>query len=79
MTRCWSKDPSQRPSMEEIVKIMTHLMKVSMATAFSPLLRGAGARSSLMFPLPRAELVRQLLLVMCKARVDLTTLNLCSG
>uniref|UniRef100_A0A671UAW2 Mitogen-activated protein kinase kinase kinase 7 n=1 Tax=Sparus aurata TaxID=8175 RepID=A0A671UAW2_SPAAU len=27
MTRCWSKDPSQRPSMEEIVKIMTHLMK----------------------------------------------------
>ncbi|XP_057208729.1 mitogen-activated protein kinase kinase kinase 7 isoform X1 [Triplophysa rosa] len=24
MTRCWSKDPSQRPSMEEIVKIMTH-------------------------------------------------------
>lgn len=28
MTRCWSKDPSQRPSMEEIVKIMTHLMKV---------------------------------------------------
>lgn len=31
MTRCWSKDPSQRPSMEEIVKIMTHLMKVNMA------------------------------------------------
>lgn len=29
MTRCWSKDPSQRPSMEEIVKIMTHLMKVT--------------------------------------------------
>uniref|UniRef100_A0A3B1IZE5 Mitogen-activated protein kinase kinase kinase 7 n=1 Tax=Astyanax mexicanus TaxID=7994 RepID=A0A3B1IZE5_ASTMX len=27
MTRCWSKDPSQRPSMEEIVKIMMHLMK----------------------------------------------------
>ncbi|XP_051954199.1 mitogen-activated protein kinase kinase kinase 7-like isoform X2 [Xyrauchen texanus] len=27
MTRCWSKDPSQRPPMEEIVKIMTHLMK----------------------------------------------------
>ncbi|KAM9704563.1 mitogen-activated protein kinase kinase kinase 7 isoform 2-T2 [Menidia menidia] len=27
MTRCWSKDPSQRPSMEEIVKIMIHLMK----------------------------------------------------
>ncbi|XP_037836746.1 mitogen-activated protein kinase kinase kinase 7 isoform X3 [Kryptolebias marmoratus] len=27
MTRCWSKDPSQRPSMEEIVKIMSHLMK----------------------------------------------------
>ncbi|XP_026146993.1 mitogen-activated protein kinase kinase kinase 7-like isoform X1 [Carassius auratus] len=27
MTRCWSKDPSQRPSMEEILKIMTHLMK----------------------------------------------------
>ncbi|XP_067337725.1 mitogen-activated protein kinase kinase kinase 7 isoform X2 [Channa argus] len=27
MTRCWSKDPSQRPSMEEIVKIMAHLMK----------------------------------------------------
>ncbi|XP_055041764.1 mitogen-activated protein kinase kinase kinase 7 isoform X2 [Misgurnus anguillicaudatus] len=27
MTRCWSKDPSQRPSMEEIVKIMLHLMK----------------------------------------------------
>ncbi|KAJ8270791.1 hypothetical protein GJAV_G00119330 [Gymnothorax javanicus] len=27
MTRCWSKDPTQRPSMEEIVKIMTHLMK----------------------------------------------------
>ncbi|KAG9336144.1 hypothetical protein JZ751_002491 [Albula glossodonta] len=27
MTRCWSKDPSQRPSMEEIMKIMTHLMK----------------------------------------------------
>uniref|UniRef100_A0A4W4EDB0 Mitogen-activated protein kinase kinase kinase 7 n=1 Tax=Electrophorus electricus TaxID=8005 RepID=A0A4W4EDB0_ELEEL len=26
MTRCWSKDPSQRPSMEEIVKIMSHLM-----------------------------------------------------
>uniref|UniRef100_A0A7N9B117 Mitogen-activated protein kinase kinase kinase 7 n=1 Tax=Mastacembelus armatus TaxID=205130 RepID=A0A7N9B117_9TELE len=26
MTRCWSKDPTQRPSMEEIVKIMTHLM-----------------------------------------------------
>ncbi|KAA0708674.1 Mitogen-activated protein kinase kinase kinase 7 [Triplophysa tibetana] len=27
MTRCWSKDPSQRPSMEEIVKVMSHLMK----------------------------------------------------
>ncbi|XP_057678562.1 mitogen-activated protein kinase kinase kinase 7 isoform X2 [Corythoichthys intestinalis] len=27
MTRCWSKDPSQRPSMEEIVKIMTYLMQ----------------------------------------------------
>nr|QKE45458.1 TAK1 [Trachinotus ovatus] len=27
MTRCWSKDPSQRPSMEEIVKIMTHLVR----------------------------------------------------
>ncbi|XP_061494129.1 mitogen-activated protein kinase kinase kinase 7-like isoform X6 [Rhineura floridana] len=27
MTRCWSKDPSQRPSMEEIVKIMTHLIQ----------------------------------------------------
>lgn len=27
MTRCWSKDPSQRPSMEEIVKIMIHLMR----------------------------------------------------
>ncbi|XP_066468819.1 mitogen-activated protein kinase kinase kinase 7 isoform X2 [Tiliqua scincoides] len=27
MTRCWSKDPSQRPSMEEIVKIMIHLMQ----------------------------------------------------
>uniref|UniRef100_A0A8D0CD97 Mitogen-activated protein kinase kinase kinase 7 n=1 Tax=Scleropages formosus TaxID=113540 RepID=A0A8D0CD97_SCLFO len=27
MTRCWSKDPSQRPSMEEIVKIMSHLMQ----------------------------------------------------
>ncbi|XP_030054952.1 mitogen-activated protein kinase kinase kinase 7 isoform X2 [Microcaecilia unicolor] len=27
MTRCWLKDPSQRPSMEEIVKIMTHLMR----------------------------------------------------
>ncbi|CAL8395119.1 unnamed protein product [Arctogadus glacialis] len=27
MTRCWSKDPTQRPSMEEIVKIMTHLMR----------------------------------------------------
>lgn len=27
MTHCWSKDPSQRPSMEEIVKIMTHLMR----------------------------------------------------
>nr|APX52954.1 TGF-beta activated kinase 1 [Sus scrofa] len=27
MTRCWSKDPSQRPSMEEIVKIMAHLMR----------------------------------------------------
>ncbi|XP_063773063.1 mitogen-activated protein kinase kinase kinase 7 isoform X2 [Pseudophryne corroboree] len=27
MTRCWSKDPSKRPSMEEIVKIMTHLMQ----------------------------------------------------
>ncbi|XP_036397704.1 mitogen-activated protein kinase kinase kinase 7-like isoform X1 [Megalops cyprinoides] len=27
MTRCWSKDPSQRPAMEEIMKIMTHLMK----------------------------------------------------
>ncbi|GCC27434.1 mitogen-activated protein kinase kinase kinase 7 isoform X2 [Chiloscyllium punctatum] len=27
MTRCWSKDPAQRPSMEEIVRIMTHLMK----------------------------------------------------
>uniref|UniRef100_A0A6I8QUS1 Mitogen-activated protein kinase kinase kinase 7 n=1 Tax=Xenopus tropicalis TaxID=8364 RepID=A0A6I8QUS1_XENTR len=27
MTRCWSKDPPQRPSMEEIVKIMTHLMQ----------------------------------------------------
>lgn len=34
MTRCWSKDPSQRPSMEEIVKIMTHLMKVN-ATPFT--------------------------------------------
>lgn len=29
MTRCWSKDPSQRPSMEEIVKIMSHLMRVT--------------------------------------------------
>lgn len=29
MTRCWSKDPSQRPSMEEIVKIMIHLMRVT--------------------------------------------------
>ncbi|XP_053566526.1 mitogen-activated protein kinase kinase kinase 7 isoform X1 [Bombina bombina] len=27
MTRCWSKDPPQRPSMEEIVKIMLHLMQ----------------------------------------------------
>uniref|UniRef100_A0A673H613 Mitogen-activated protein kinase kinase kinase 7 n=1 Tax=Sinocyclocheilus rhinocerous TaxID=307959 RepID=A0A673H613_9TELE len=27
MTRCWSKDPSQRPSMEEILKIMSHLMR----------------------------------------------------
>ncbi|KAG1964343.1 mitogen-activated protein kinase kinase kinase [Pimephales promelas] len=27
MNRCWSKDPSQRPSMEEIVKIMSHLMR----------------------------------------------------
>ncbi|CAH2252579.1 mitogen-activated kinase kinase kinase 7 isoform X3 [Pelobates cultripes] len=27
MTLCWSKDPPQRPSMEEIVKIMTHLMQ----------------------------------------------------
>ncbi|KAJ8377329.1 hypothetical protein AAFF_G00261140 [Aldrovandia affinis] len=27
MTRCWSKDPTQRPAMEEIMKIMTHLMK----------------------------------------------------
>ncbi|XP_016335494.1 mitogen-activated protein kinase kinase kinase 7 isoform X1 [Sinocyclocheilus anshuiensis] len=27
MTRCWSKDPSQRPSMEEILKIMCHLMR----------------------------------------------------
>ncbi|XP_053143387.1 mitogen-activated protein kinase kinase kinase 7 isoform X3 [Hemicordylus capensis] len=27
MTRCWSKDPSQRPSMEEILKIMIHLMQ----------------------------------------------------
>lgn len=27
MTRCWSKDPSQRPSMEEIDKIMSHLMQ----------------------------------------------------
>ncbi|XP_058469274.1 mitogen-activated protein kinase kinase kinase 7 isoform X1 [Solea solea] len=27
MTRCWSKDPSQRPSMEEIVKMMSHLMR----------------------------------------------------
>uniref|UniRef100_A0A4W3JDE3 Mitogen-activated protein kinase kinase kinase 7 n=1 Tax=Callorhinchus milii TaxID=7868 RepID=A0A4W3JDE3_CALMI len=27
MTRCWSKDPAQRPSMEEIVRIMMHLMK----------------------------------------------------
>lgn len=50
MTRCWSKDPSQRPSMEEIVKIMTHLMKVSMATAFRPLLRGAGAWCCQEFP-----------------------------
>ncbi len=29
MTRCWSKDPSQRPSMEEILKIMSHLMRVT--------------------------------------------------
>ncbi len=28
MTRCWAKDPSQRPSMEEILKIMSHLMRV---------------------------------------------------
>uniref|UniRef100_A0A672MIY5 Mitogen-activated protein kinase kinase kinase 7 n=1 Tax=Sinocyclocheilus grahami TaxID=75366 RepID=A0A672MIY5_SINGR len=27
MTRCWSKDPSQRPSMEEILKVMSHLMR----------------------------------------------------
>ncbi|XP_075453584.1 mitogen-activated protein kinase kinase kinase 7 isoform X3 [Ascaphus truei] len=39
MTRCWSKDPPQRPSMEEIVKIMTHLMQ------FFP-----GADESLQYP-----------------------------
>lgn len=32
------------------MKIMTHLMKVSMATAFSPLLRGAGAWCCQEFP-----------------------------
>ena len=26
MTRCWDKDPSKRPSMDEVVTIMTHLM-----------------------------------------------------
>ncbi|KAL7987890.1 hypothetical protein Chor_006809 [Crotalus horridus] len=34
MTRCWSKDPSQRPSMEEIVKIMTHLMQYLLVIAY---------------------------------------------
>ncbi|XP_035687152.1 mitogen-activated protein kinase kinase kinase 7-like isoform X2 [Branchiostoma floridae] len=27
MTRCWSKDPNQRPAMEEVVRIMAHLMQ----------------------------------------------------
>nr|XP_020454948.1 mitogen-activated protein kinase kinase kinase 7-like [Monopterus albus] len=27
MTRCWAKEPSQRPSMEEVQKTMRHLMK----------------------------------------------------
>ncbi|XP_032829515.1 mitogen-activated protein kinase kinase kinase 7 isoform X1 [Petromyzon marinus] len=27
MTRCWDKEPALRPSMEEIVRIMIHLMK----------------------------------------------------
>lgn len=28
MTRCWDKEPSQRPSMEEVKNTMSHLMKV---------------------------------------------------
>uniref|UniRef100_A0A665WD33 Mitogen-activated protein kinase kinase kinase 7 n=1 Tax=Echeneis naucrates TaxID=173247 RepID=A0A665WD33_ECHNA len=28
MTRCWDKEPSQRPSMEEVKNTMNHLMKV---------------------------------------------------
>uniref|UniRef100_A0A8C6SPX2 Mitogen-activated protein kinase kinase kinase 7 n=1 Tax=Neogobius melanostomus TaxID=47308 RepID=A0A8C6SPX2_9GOBI len=44
MTRCWSKDPSQRPSMEEIVRIMNHLMK------FFP-----GSEVPLQYPYPYSD------------------------
>ncbi|XP_056151650.1 mitogen-activated protein kinase kinase kinase 7-like isoform X2 [Lampris incognitus] len=41
MTRCWDKDPSQRPSMEEVQNIMSHLMKTSTLRAGLPLPRVA--------------------------------------
>ncbi|CAI5685519.1 unnamed protein product [Oreochromis niloticus] len=52
MTRCWSKDPSQRPSMEEIVKIMTHLMKVFCLVymAFIKLNTSQGSDEPLQYP-----------------------------
>ncbi|KAG8124029.1 hypothetical protein E2320_019459 [Naja naja] len=45
MTRCWSKDPSQRPSMEEIVKIMTHLMQGESGRLSLPPSRGSSVES----------------------------------
>lgn len=36
MTRCWDKEPSQRPSMEEVKHTMSHLMKVRPITHCNP-------------------------------------------
>lgn len=37
MTRCWDKEPSQRPSMEEVKNTMSHLMKVRPVSYRNPL------------------------------------------
>uniref|UniRef100_A0A8D0A2S1 Mitogen-activated protein kinase kinase kinase 7 n=1 Tax=Sander lucioperca TaxID=283035 RepID=A0A8D0A2S1_SANLU len=37
MTRCWDKEPSQRPSMEEVKNTMSQLMKVSSQHVLVPM------------------------------------------